>query len=139
MITHRGTLGQVGLIPLKARHERYVVSQSQMLIRPSLALPSHYLYLTSALGQHALFASVSQTGVPSIAQPTTSLKAIRMLCPSPALLAVFEQHAAGIFAAIVSRDHQSATLTTLRDALLPKLISSKLRIADAEKIVGRST
>lgn len=31
---------------------------------------------------------------------------------------------------------QSATLTTLRDTLLPKLISGELRIPDAEKIVG---
>jgi type I restriction enzyme, S subunit len=140
VITHRGTLGQVGLIPLKARHKRYVVSQSQMLIRPSPALPSHYLYLylTSVIGQHSLLANVSQTGVPAIAQPTTSLKAIRMLCPSPALLAVFEQHAAGIFAAIVSRDHQSAALAALRDALLPKLISGELRTAEAERIIART-
>jgi len=34
------------------------------------------------------------------------------------------------------RSHISATLAALRDALLPKLISGELRIADAEKIVG---
>ena len=32
---------------------------------------------------------------------------------------------------------QSATLAALRDALLPKLISGALRIADAKKVVGR--
>ncbi len=31
----------------------------------------------------------------------------------------------------------SATLAVLRDALVPKLISGELRIADAEKIVER--
>src|SRR5260370_21399712 len=31
-ITHRGTLGQVGIIPKKATFPRYVVSQSQMLL-----------------------------------------------------------------------------------------------------------
>jgi len=31
-----------------------------------------------------------------------------------------------------------ATLAALRDTLLPKLISGELRIADAERIVGRA-
>jgi type I restriction enzyme S subunit len=34
--------------------------------------------------------------------------------------------------------HANRTLAALRDALLPKLISGELRIADAEKIVGRA-
>jgi type I restriction enzyme S subunit len=33
---------------------------------------------------------------------------------------------------------ENRTLAALRDALLPKLISGELRIADAEKIVGRA-
>ena len=33
--------------------------------------------------------------------------------------------------------HESRTLGTLRDALLPKLISGELRLADAERIAGR--
>src|SRR5262249_12619196 len=73
VITHRGTLGQVGLIPAKPPYPRYVVSQSQMLVRPDpIRLPSHFLYqyLTSPIGQHSLLANTSQTGVPAIAQPT---------------------------------------------------------------------
>jgi len=31
-----------------------------------------------------------------------------------------------------------ATLAALRDTLLPKLISGELRLADAERIVGRA-
>jgi type I restriction enzyme S subunit len=37
-----------------------------------------------------------------------------------------------------ARARESGTLAALRDALLPKLISGELRIADAEKIVGRA-
>jgi len=35
--------------------------------------------------------------------------------------------------------NESRTLAALRDALLPKLISSELRVPDAERIVGRAT
>lgn len=34
---------------------------------------------------------------------------------------------------------QNQTLASLRDALLPKLISGELRVPDAERIVGRAT
>lgn len=81
VITHRGTLGQVGLIPNEAAFPRYVVSQSQMLlsVNPSLATPRFiFEYLRSPAGQHQLLANTSQTGVPAIARPTTSAKAIQL-------------------------------------------------------------
>jgi type I restriction enzyme S subunit len=33
--------------------------------------------------------------------------------------------------------HESRTLAALRDALLPKLLSGEIRVADAERIAGR--
>lgn len=140
VITHRGTLGQIGLIPKKSRYPRYVVSQSQMLVRvhPERLTPHYlYLFLTSVTGQHALLANTSQTGVPAIAQPTTSLKAISLICPSTLLLSKFESIAGSIFAALIHHQQQSRTLTALRDTLLPKLISGELRVPDAERIVKR--
>jgi len=35
----------------------------------------------------------------------------------------------------VSTVHENRTLTTLRDTLLPKLISGELRVSDAEKFI----
>jgi type I restriction enzyme S subunit len=40
--------------------------------------------------------------------------------------------------ALVTRALESRTLATLRDTLLPRLISGQLRVADAERIAGRS-
>ncbi len=85
VITHRGTLGQVGIIPYNAKYPRYVVSQSQMklTVDPQKADPFYVFYfLRSPQGQYALLANTSQTGVPAIAQPTTSLKAIIIPLPS---------------------------------------------------------
>lgn len=84
VITHRGTIGQVGIIPYSARHPRYVVSQSQMkfTVDPKKADPFFIFYfLRSPVGQHQLLANTSQVGVPAIAQPTSSLKAIEVLLP----------------------------------------------------------
>lgn len=83
IFTHRGTLGQVGLIPT-GPFKRYVVSQSQMRLTcdPSRADPNFiYYFFKSAAGQHALLMNTSQTGVPAISRPVTSLKAIRLALP----------------------------------------------------------
>jgi type I restriction enzyme S subunit len=134
VITHRGTLGQVGLIPAKSRHRRYVVSQSQMLIRPSPdALPSHFLYLflTSAAGQHEILANRSQTGVPSISRPTTSVKAIRLAVPDKSFLKHFESIASTLLDCRVAIGAESRKLAQLRDYLLPKLLSGQVRVEAA--------
>ncbi len=131
VITHRGTLGQVGMIPLTSRYPRYVVSQSQMLlsVNPEVASPRYVFdYLRSPAGQHALLANTSQTGVPAISRPTTSLKAIRLLLPPPGILNVYERVAQAFVAREVAAATESRTLWALRDTLLPKLVSGDIRI-----------
>lgn len=83
VFTHRGTLGQVGLIP-EQPFPRYVVSQSQMKLAcdKHKALPDFiYYFFKSPVGQNALLANTSQTGVPAISRPVTSLKAIQLQLP----------------------------------------------------------
>lgn len=84
VITHRGTLGQAAIIPASATHKKYIVSQSQMKlsIDQSKADPYFiYYFLNSPIGQQRLLANTSQVGVPAIAQPTGSIKAIEIDLP----------------------------------------------------------
>ncbi len=84
VFTHRGTIGQVSIIPRSAQHDRYVVSQSQMYVRcdESRVLPEFAAqWFASPEGRHALLANTSQVGVPSIAQPASYVKTI--LIPLP--------------------------------------------------------
>jgi type I restriction enzyme S subunit len=83
VFTHRGTLGQVGIVPRDA-YQRYVISQSQMkltcnkkVLDPIFA----YYFFKSPSGQYALLANTSQTGVPAISRPVTSLKGIEIPLP----------------------------------------------------------
>lgn len=85
VFTHRGTLGQVGLIPA-GKYPRYVISQSGMklTVNPDL-MDSGFLFyfFKSEYGQHQILKYESQVGVPSISNPLTSLKEIKVPAPPP--------------------------------------------------------
>ena len=95
IFTHRGTLGQVGIIPGNARYPRYVVSQSQMKLSCDTNKVDPlfvFYYFRSPFGQYALLANTSTTGVPAIARPLTTLKSIQLPLPP-----ISEQHAIADF------------------------------------------
>lgn len=83
VFTHRGTLGQVAIIP-KNGYEKYLVSQSQMRLtvnKKYLAPKYLYYFFKSPLGQKELLKNSSQVGVPAIANPTKSLKEVEITIP----------------------------------------------------------
>jgi len=117
VITHRGTLGQVVMIPRTSRYPRYVVSQSQMKISvdEDEMSPEFVTYwLQSSMGQAELFAYASQTGVPAIAQPLASLRKMRVICPP-----LDEQRAiAGVLGALDDKIESNRRMNGLVDGLV---------------------
>lgn len=84
VITHRGTLGQVGLIPENANFPEYIVSQSQLKLSFDKTLVDPYFiyyFLLSPIGQQRLLANKSQVGVPAIAQALTTVRQIEINLP----------------------------------------------------------
>jgi|LULL01.1.fsa_nt_gb type I restriction enzyme S subunit len=84
LITHRGTIGQVGIIPDNSKYKKYIISQSGLKITLDRDIVDEYFvfyFLKSQLGQHLLLRNKSQTGVPAIGQPTTSVKSIPVPIP----------------------------------------------------------
>ena len=83
VFTHRGTIGQVGIIPHN-QYPYYLVSQSQMRLSVNKEyIDSKFLYyfFLSPFGQRELLKNASQVGVPAIANPTKSLKDVNVLVP----------------------------------------------------------
>lgn len=58
--------------------------------------------------------------------------------PSFALIESFDQSFAVLEDSIESHELESMTLSSIRDSLLPRLISGELKVKDAERIAGRS-
>ena len=85
VITHRGTLGQVGIISTNSRYKRYVISQSGMKLtcdKKKVNPQFVFYWLKSPKGQQELLRNTSQTGVPAIAQPLSSLRKVKLPLPS---------------------------------------------------------
>lgn len=135
VITHRGTLGQVGLIPVRSKFPRYVVSQSQMLLSADRdIMSSRYLFefLRSDTGKQQLLSNTSQVGVPAIARPTGSVKALPLVVPLKPVLDAYDNALQPLLLELTHLTNSSRTLVELRDALLPKLISGELQVQNSE-------
>ena len=77
LLVHKGTLGEIGLMPESRKHSRYIMGNSMMRVRCDRAklLPEYlYYWLSSSDGQHYLFSRVSQVGVPQLQRPLTTLR-----------------------------------------------------------------
>ena len=86
VFTHRGTIGQVSMIPRSRRHHRYVLSTSHVKARldANRALPEYYYYyFRSPQGQQELLKNISTVGVPGLAQPVATIKSL--VVPYPPL------------------------------------------------------
>lgn len=84
LLVHKGTLGQIGLMPRQRRYPRYIMGNSMMRVRcdPNKLLPEYlYYWLSSSSGQHYLWSRVSQVGVPQLQTPLTTLRAAVLPVP----------------------------------------------------------
>jgi type I restriction enzyme S subunit len=61
-----------------------------------------------------------------------------IVLPHDSIAAAFTDKVRPLVDRILAAIHESHTLATLRDTLLPKLISGELRVKDAERFIGRT-
>lgn len=84
VVTHRGTLGQIAMIPYDSRYPHYVISQSQFRIRCNNKVLPKFLvyYFHTREGQWRLLSNKVQTGVPALGRPTSTFRKLSMPLPA---------------------------------------------------------
>jgi type I restriction enzyme S subunit len=95
---------------------------------------SFIYYLIGTL--QGVFESYNSEGTVFGAINGKDLASIQVVAPSTEAIAAFNSHCLPMDESIQSNTLETEHLTTIRDALLPKLISGELRIPDAEKLVS---
>lgn len=133
IFTHAGNIGQVALIPDDCSYPYYVISQRQFYLRcdKTKALPEYINYFFhSREGQGKLLANASQTGVPSIARPSSHLKGIAVILPPIEVQLKWFETVKAMLQTLNSNNKESKRLASIRDSLLPRLMSGELSVAD---------
>ena len=88
-------------------------------------------FLYYALSLHTLANLSADSAVPGLNRNHAYMS--KQVIPSPPVLKAFDSQISAIFAAIHANEEQSRTLATLRDTLLPKLLSGELSVAPTDK------
>jgi len=81
---------------------------------------------------------VKGTGVAIPGLNSTQLKSLTFLVPPLELARAFDLIVECWIARVFANCRESHSLSILRDALLPKLISGEIRVTDAERFIGRT-
>lgn len=126
------------LLSFKMTIGRVAITEGEMTTNEAIAhckltsqspLPSEYIYLHLKQFDYRTLSSTS-----SIADAVNSkaVKAIPILIPDANIVAVFKDSVRAVFERIKTIQQQTQTLASLRDTLLPRLISGQLRLPDAE-------
>lgn len=85
LLVHKGSLGQIGIIPEHSKYKRYIMGNSMMKVQcdPNKILPKYlYYWLSSSFGTNYLMSRVSQVGVPQIQRPLSTLREAELPKPS---------------------------------------------------------
>ncbi len=128
IISARGTVGKCAVVGVPM-----AMNQSCYGIRGKKGIADGFVYYTI----REQVADLQRSGHGSVFNTITreTFKSILVPFASPQLTQAFDKRISPFFAKIRSNLFESKILSSLRDTLLPKLISGDLRVRDAEKFI----
>ncbi|MEV5526846.1 restriction endonuclease subunit S [Streptomyces prunicolor] len=128
--------GKTGYVDFMGDEEIGLGSTEFIVMRSRPGVPSELSYFMARDARFRAHAIRNMAGT-SGRQRVSAADASNYLVndPDPTALGDFGQQASSAFAHMKSLEGESRTLATLRDTLLPQLMSGRLRVKDAEKFV----
>ena len=131
------TVGTIGLTTC-VFNSNFAIAQNVLGLRFSTKSMSLYMFnlIKSNYFQHQMNSRLVETVQKSIKRK--DLNEIPILVPSEKILIEFFNFASANLEKQFNNELQNATLSNLRDMLLPELISGQLKIPDAEKLAEKA-
>lgn len=110
-------------------------STEYIVMRPKFSIPNEYAYCLARNPDFREFAIHNMTGTSGRQRvPAKALAYFPLVAPPKNVADAFGFLVRPLFSQASGNARVSRTLTTLRDTLLPKLITGEIRLRDAEKI-----
>ncbi|MFU1518631.1 restriction endonuclease subunit S [Vreelandella alkaliphila] len=130
VVTHRGTIGQISYIPNNSLFEKYVISQSQFRARfNSKTLPIWVvLYFLSPRGAQRLLEGKGHTGVPAIAQATTTFRKLKLPLPGIKEQTAIANALSDVDALISELEKLIAKKQAIKTATMQQLLTGRTRL-----------
>ena len=126
-------IGRTAIVRPSRLYKTLVASLDTMIVRPRSAdLSRSFLY---CLGRSEAFVAHTYshtTGTTVLHLGKEAIPSFACTVPPRRLIEQFDSVAATIFSRLQVIDEESETISALRDALLPKLVSGALRVGDLE-------
>ena len=126
MLSFKMTIGRVAITDGEMTTNEAI---AHFKLAPNAPLTTEFIYLH--LKQFD-FSKLSSTSSIADAVNSKTVREIPILIPTPGVVGVFQSQVEMIFAQLKNAEQQAQTLTTLRDTLLPRLISGQLRLPEAQ-------
>jgi len=130
IISARGTVGRVALIGVPM-----AMNQSCYGLRDRNSKRGYFTYFATRNLVATLRQRVHGAVFDTITRDT--LRGVSLAMPDHSLIDIFEDENSSLLERLLANLHQSHTLASVRDALLPRLISGELRVPDAKQIAER--
>jgi type I restriction enzyme S subunit len=112
------------------------INQGFIGMLPAEGIPNLFLLYWSEWAHDEIISRANGSTFLEISKE--SFRPIPVVTPPNAIFNAFEIMIRPVYARVVSNEREVRTLTNLRDALLPKLISGELRIRDMKRIISVS-
>jgi type I restriction enzyme S subunit len=136
LLTSEAPIGEYYLILNKKDYclsqRLFGIRSNKKVLRPELL----YCFISSNSGQQQLVGRGSGSTVQGIKQ--SELRKLKMVVPVLEVQNEVADTLLGYYSFMRNNDEEIDSLTTLRDTLLPKLISGAVRVKDAERTVAHA-
>jgi type I restriction enzyme S subunit len=130
-------VGKPAIVLPDPRYERLVVSLDLAVVRPATERVTtsflYFLFLHRAFQQHA-YGYANGSTVLHLA--SDAISSFEFQPPDPASLAQFDSLAAPVFALQRQLAQEANQVRLVREAVLPRLVSGRLRVRDFEPVVA---
>ena len=114
-------------------------STEYIVLHPKPPLPPEFAYFMARTDEFRNFAISNMSGTSGRQRvPVDCFDQFRTVVPAKPVAEAFGRFAYHFLTKARTNNVQSQTLATIRDALLPKLISGQIAIKDAERFIGRA-
>jgi type I restriction enzyme S subunit len=113
------------------------INQGFIAMKPRKGVSPQFLLRWAATSHEEIVSRANGSTFLEISK--TNFRPIPLVIPEEKVHEAFDRLTSPLFELVVTLERASRTLASLRDTLLPKLISGELRVPDAERIVGRAT